>query len=221
MTTSKELINLSMNNNDYLKFFKLQYSYDKKPKNESKPTKEEIITRKKYFDIDLEGLRINMHSTDLSHSSSHITDPRSEIRGLFVIKDNIKYISTWDQKIGSIPSGYKFCFMQIFAGDVPNVMMRILNDGYQIGANISNKKITLKTTNKEDIGKFVNWKIEFLLANKGYIRIYKNNLSVGEIIGDLRGNANSYWKQGIYTQGHVKPKNMTLHIKNLKITQIY
>ena len=76
-----------LDSNNFLDEFNLQYSYDKDPEKEDE-----------YFVIK-DHLQVNIYKDDLSFLKGSETDPRSELRGLTNIKDNIRYSFTWNQNI--------------------------------------------------------------------------------------------------------------------------
>ena len=209
------IYNYPMVDNSFLKDFNLQYSFNKDPE-----------FQYQYFSIipskpgssDISGLQISIYKDDLTFLKDSKTDPRTELRGLAILNDNVNYTVTWDQYIQEYPNGYWFAFCQIFAKDGPNIILRWKNNQYELLAiQGRNKTIPIKLNILDDLDKWVNWKLEFLLSTNGYVRVYKNYVLVGEISGNTSGGNNSYWKQGIYSQEMQPTNTMDIIIKNLKL----
>ena len=211
MSNSISVYNLPLTDNSYQTEFNLQYSFNKDPEFEEK-----------YFKTSDAGLQINIYKDDQPFLEGSKTDPRSEIRGLSSIKDNIKYILSWDQNLKTYSAGYSFSFFQLFAKDGPNIMLRWKNDKYELLASQGKNKIVPISLNiTEDIGRWVTWRIEFLLnPTGGYIKIHKNNMPVGELVNtNTSGQNDSYLKLGIYGQDTALIGTTSLVIKNLQMTQ--
>ena len=212
MSSSNYICNYPMTDDKYQKDFNLHYSYDKDPDYENR-----------YFKITSDnpaGLQISIYKDDLSFLKGSKTEPRSEIRSLLVIKDNIQYTLSWDQYIQNYLPSYWFSFFQLFAKDGPNVILRWKNNNYELLAlNGKNKSVPIKLNITDDIDKWSNWKIAFNLSVvKGYIRVYRNNILIAEIAdANTSGGDDSYLKLGIYSQDMLPINDMNITIKNLQL----
>jgi hypothetical protein len=210
MSNSISVYNLPFTDNSYQNDFNLQYSYDKDPEFEEQ-----------YFKITNDGLQINIHKGDNPFLQGSKTDPRSELRGLTSIKDNVNYVLSWEQCLKTYPTNFSFSFFQLFAKDGPNIMLRWKNDKYELLAvQGRNKIVPIKMNITEDIGRFVTWKFEFLLSTiGGYIKVYKNDIYVGEILNaNTSGQNDSYLKLGIYSQETQPIDTTSIFIRNLQMT---
>lgn len=210
MSNSISVYNLPFTDNSYQNDFNLQYSYDKDPEFEEQ-----------YFKITNDGLQINIHKDDNPFLQGSKTDPRSELRGLTSIKDNVNYVLNWEQCLKTYPTNFSFSFFQLFAKDGPNIMLRWKNDKYELLAVQGRNKIfPIKMNITEDIGRFVSWKIEFLLSTiGGYIKVYKNDICIGEILNaNTSGQNDSYLKLGIYSQETQPTDTTSIFIRNLQMT---
>lgn len=180
-----------LDNNHFLDEFNLQYSYDKDPEKEND-----------YFIIK-DNLQVNIYKDDLSFLKGSQTEPRSELRGLTNLKDNIRYSFSWRQNIKKFEVDYWFSFFQIFAKEGPNIMLRWKDNNFELlGLQGRNKPVILKTSLDENLNTWVDWKVDFLLLESGgYIKVYKNSVLVGELMdANTSGQDDSYIKIGIYTQ---------------------
>jgi len=210
MSNSISVYNLPLVDNSYQNEFNLQYSYDKDPEFEEQ-----------YFKITDEGLEINIYKDDNPFLQGSKTDPRSELRGLTSIKDNVNYVLTWEQCLKTYPTNFSFAFFQLFAKDGPNIMLRCKNDKHELLAlQGKNKIVPIEMNILEDIGKFVSWKIEFSLsAVGGYIKVYKNDTCIGQILdANTSGQNDSYLKLGIYAQDMSPTDTTSIVIRNLQMT---
>lgn len=203
------LTNLS--NITELQEFKYQYSYDKDTGK---------IPNPKYFNISPEGLEINIYKGDKSFLPENSTFPRTELRGLTPIYDDIKYTLSFDHFIKEYPKGFQYCWVQVFGKNGPNVMLRYRNDTYQLlSIQGHNQIVTLPGDVIDNINVWTNWKLEFLLSqNNGYIKVYRNNVFIGEIKGNTSGENNSYIKLGLYSQQMDPNGTMTSYTKNLQLS---
>jgi len=219
MSNINYIYNYEMSNDDYKKDFNLQYSYDKDPECEKEYFK--IITSES-TDVP-HGLEINIYKDDKPFLKESKTDPRSEIRGLKNINDNTEYILNWKQYLETYSSEYNFNFFQLFGKDGPNIMLRWKNNRYELLAlQGKNVIIPINLDIKDDIHKWVNWKIEFLLSPiSGYVKVFKDDELIGELNGNTSGDNDSYLKLGFYSCDNSIPycKN-TLYIKDLKLIKI-
>ncbi len=190
--------------------FNFQYSYDQNT----------TPVNSKYFTISQpNGLEINIYSSDKPFKQGNTTFPRSELRGTAVILDNVKYTLIFDQFIVNAPT-FDFCFVQIFGGKGPNLIVRYRKGVYELLSDAGiHKQFSFKSgiQPSELVGKWTNWKIEFLLDNSsGYTKVYRDStLEVDTGPGNNSGNNNSYLKLGLYAQ-QMKPSNdVKEYIKNL------
>jgi hypothetical protein len=214
MASANYVYNYPLLNNDYQKDFYLQYSYDKDPDFEED-----------YFKIvettgpdSPSGLKISIYQDDSSFLKNSLTEPRSELRGITNINDNIQYVLNWDQYIENYSAGYSFSFLQIFAKSGPNVMLRWKDDKYELlSLQGRNKIVPVNSDINDDIGKWVNWKLEFILGPLGYIKVYKDNILFAELNGNTSGDNESYLKLGIYGSDMKPLNNMNMYIKNLEL----
>ncbi len=218
------IFDLSFTKDSDLDQFKLQYSYDKYPKDINKPTPNEKITTSKYFNIEPDkGLRIALHSGDLTFREDSPTNPRTELRGFPKLYDNKHYIAEWNQTIIEFQKDYNYCFFQVFGATGPNVMARWIANKYEIASN--HVKSDCRTVSLfDEIGKNVLWKVEFFLASSaGYVRLYRNgNLICSIENSNTSGGNNSYWKQGIYTQHDNSPaKDTVIYVRDLRLYERY
>jgi len=206
--------NFSMTEDTYTNEFNLQYSFNKDPD-----------FQEDYFKLCSEGLKISIYKDDLPFLKNSKTNSRTELRGLAQINDGIKYTAVWDQFIEQYTPNYWFAFCQIFAKDGPNIMLRYKNNRYELlSLQGRNRTIPTQMSIDEDIGKWVNWKIDFLLLpSSGYVKVYKNDKLLTEINGNTSGGNDSFWKQGIYSQDMEHSEDMSIIIKNLQLyyTQIF
>lgn len=210
MTSSKYIYNYPLFDNNYQKEFNLQYSYDKDPDKEES-----------YFKTTKDGLKISIYKDDLSFLKGSKTDPRSEIRGLTTINDNIQYTVSWDQYLENYVPDFWFSFFQIFAKDGPNIMLRWKDNQYELLAlQGRNKNITFKIDINGDVGRWVNWKIMFLLSPQGgYVRVYKDGFLTSEMKdANTSGGDDSYLKLGIYSQDMNPIDSMSMTIKNIQLS---
>lgn len=204
------IYDLSLTSMSELQEFKYQYSHDK---NTGK------IPNPKYFNISPEGLEINIYKGDKSFSPENSTFPRTELRGLTPIYDNIKYTLSFDHFIKEYPKGFQYCWVQVFGKNGPNIMLRYRNDTYQLLViQGHNQIVTLPGDVNDNINVWTNWKIEFYLSVlNGYVKVYRNNIFIGETKGNTSGENNSYVKLGLYSQQMDPNGTMTSYIKNLQL----
>ena len=196
-----------LNNNDFLDEFNLQYSYDKDPDKEDE-----------YFIIG-DHLQVNIYKDDLSFLKGSETNPRSELRGLTNIKDNVRYSFTWNQNIQKVQDEYWFSFFQIFAKEGPNIMLRWKDNNFELlGLQGKNKPVILKTDLKEHVNTWVSWRVDFLLLESGgYVKVYMNSVLIGELLDvNTSGQHDSYIKLGIYTQ-ECHTQDSTILLKHLNL----
>jgi len=196
-------------------FFRFQYSYDKHGGYTN------ISPNPKYFRITEQGLEINIYNGDKSHNKWSPTSPRSELAGQDVlggIKDNRLYQISFSQLISKYPSSYGFCWIQLFGAKGPHVLVRLKNGVYELCVNgISCLKLPGHIS--QDIGLWVNWRLDFLLATSGgFVSLFRNSVQLGVLRGNTTGGNNSGFKHGIYTQGIDPPSTMTIYTKNLVVT---
>lgn len=219
---SKYLYNLPMTDLTDIKQltdagFQYQWSYDKQDGySATNPNPD-------YFKLSQpNGLEVNLYSDDKTFKSGSPTDPRVEIRGLATVNDNTHYVFSLDQFIVNYPTNFEYSWMQVFGGSSPNIMLRYRSGAFGLivtANNLPNLKLDLAGTPVDLVGKWVNWKIEFLLSTSGFVRVYKDNVLIGEVTGDthaadIKHGSYSYIKTGLYVQ-HVDCQNMKAYIKNL------
>lgn len=207
---SNYIYNLQMVDDSYLAHFSTQYSYEADPDYEDD-----------YFKITNEGLDITLHDYDLPFIKNSKSYPRTELRGLDIINDDVEYVATWDQYIKTYSDNFWFIFAQIFGKNGPNVMLLWNKNQYELLAlQGKNKKIPIKLNITDDIRKWTNWRIEFLLKNlDGYVKVFRNNVLVGELRGNTAGENDSYWKQGIYAH-ECQVKNTSIVVKKLTLSTL-
>lgn len=216
ITSETTILNLPLTTpttfSELSKHFHYQYSYDKHSGySDSNPNEQ-------YYSLHSIGLRISIYAGDKSHTKTSPTDPRSEISVLDILKDNIDYSISFDQLISEYPSGYQFCWMQVFAANGPNIMLRYRGGRYQLLSFAG--KLTLLGELSEDIGKWTNWRLNFKLATSGgYIKVYRDGKLIGSIEGNTSGGDHSHLKHGIYSQKMNPPGTMTTYTKNMIITE--
>ena len=207
------LTNLS-NINELLDF-KYHYSYDKQKK--SLPSYPNPL----YFTINQpNGLEMNIYKDDLSFQKESHTFARTEIKGIAKILDNYKYTLTFDQFIYIYPGiDYQYCWIQVFGATGDNIMVRFRNGKFQLLVSMGkNDNLDLPGNPLDDVGKWINWKVEFLLSNSdGYVKIYRNNIFLGQTTGNTSGENNSYLIHGIYSQQMDPIGTMTTYTKNLQL----
>ena len=204
------IYDLPLTNLTELQEFKYQYSYDQDTGK---------IPNSKYFNASSEGLEINIYKGDKAFLPENSTFPRTELRGLTPIYDDIKYTLSFDHFIKEYPKGFQYCWVQVFGKNGPNVMLRYRNDTYQLLAiQGHNQIVTLPGDVNDNINIWTNWKIEFCLSVlNGYIKVYRNNIFIGETKGNTSGDNNSYVKLGLYSQQMDPNGTMTSYIKNLQL----
>jgi hypothetical protein len=210
--------NLNMINNNIKDIvnagFKFQWSHDKR----SGYT--DINPNPNYFAITDKGLKFNIYKDDKTFSLKSDTFPRTELRGTIPILDNIDYTLSYDYLIDIYPSGYDFCWTQIFGGDNANIMLRFRSGQYKVVYDMKNRINKVMNINLiDDLYKWVSWKMDFKLSSSGYIKVYHNNSIVIDLqnIDTSGGNNNSYLKMGIYSQQMNPPSQMSAFLKNLKL----
>ena len=193
--------------------FKYQYSYDKQEGfSDSNPNPD-------YFNYSPSGYVFCIYKDDQPFKKGDDTFPRTEWRGLAQIRDNVAYTLSFDQYIDEYPDGYQFCWVQVFAGSGPNIMLRYRNGSYQLLCTQGkNPNLKLKGTPADDLNVWTNWKIEFLLAtSNGYVKVYRNNELLGTIEGNTSGQDDSYLKTGVYSQQMNPIGTMKIIKKNLQL----
>jgi len=208
------IYNYQMLNNEFKKDFNLHYSYDKDPTFE-----------KDYFKIKTDGepngLQINIYKDDKPFLKESSTESRSEIRGLKNINDNTEYVLNWKQYLETYSDDYNFTFFQLFGKNGPNIMLRWKNSRYELLAlQGKNKIVPIDLDISDDIHKWVNWKVEFLLSSTGYIKIFKDKELFGELNGNTSGDNDSYLKLGFYSCETIPKCKNTLYIKDLTLIQL-
>ena len=217
MSIINYIYNYTMLNEDYKKDFNLQYSYDKDPDFE-----------KDYFQVvsynsdnEPHGLKINIHKNDKPFLKESKTEPRSEIRCLKNINDNAEYVVEWKQYLESYSSDYNFSFFQLFAKNGPNIMLRLRNGTFELLAlQGKNNIITIDLDIHDDLHRWIEWKIEFLLSHiAGYIKVFKDDKLIGELHGNTSGDNESYLKLGFYSHDIEPECTNTLYLKDLNFFQ--
>jgi chitosanase len=194
--------------------FKYQWSFDQQSGfSDTKPNP-------KYFNLIGEnGLEMNLYATDKPFKKGDSTKPRTEMRGLAVVKDNVEYTYSFDQYLVNMPN-FDYCWAQVFSSNGPNLMLRWRSGKMQFlstqGDGIKNN---FNGTPADDVGKWVNWKIVFYLAQSGgYSYLYRNGVLMTKMenVNNSGGN-NSYIKHGMYAQ-QMDPKNdVKMYTKNLML----
>lgn len=208
MTDLKDISELTNNGTG----FKYQWSYDKM-KDFS-----DVIPNPDYFKLSQpNGLEMNLYKDDKAFKQGSPTQPRTEIRGLGVIMDNRKYIYSFDQFLVNEPA-FDYCWVQLFGGNGPNLMLRWRSGSFQLCSLQGDKSITdFAGKPSDDVGKWVNWKLEFILSmTDGYCKVFRNDvLVITSPPGNNSGENDSYIKNGIYAQ-QMKPANdVKVYKKNL------
>lgn len=197
--------------------FKYQWSHDQMKDYSN------INPNPKYFKISQpNGLELNIYSTDKPFESGSNTEPRTELRGLAKILDNTTYIYSFDQFLVNEPT-FDYCWFQVFGGNGPNLIVRWRSGSFEL-LSIQGDKQNIKFPGKppDDVGKWINWKIEFVLSTtNGYSKLFRNNILVASTTpGNNSGENNSYIKNGIYSQ-QMKPSNdVNVYKKNLQLYYI-
>ncbi len=172
-----------------------------------------------YFKIEDGKLVVNVYKGDKTFKQGSPTDPRSELRFLANVYDDIEYVYSWTSTLTKYTTGDQFCFAQIFASDGPNIMLRFRNGSYQlIASRGNNKNLNLDGNPADDVGKAIYWTIRFKLSYLGgYVSIYKNNLLLGTIKGDTSGGG-SYIKLGLYMQHQEATDTLSCSFRNMILT---
>lgn len=194
--------------------FKYQWSYDQmKGYSNTNPNPN-------YFKISQpNGLEINIYSTDKPFESGSSTTPRTELRGLAKVLDNKTYIYSFDQFLVNEPT-FDYAWFQVFGGNGPNIIIRWRKGSFELLSIQGDKQIVKFNGNPtDDIGKWVNWKLEFVLStNNGYSKLYRNNVLVASTTpGNNSGDNNSYIKNGIYSQQMNPSNDVKVYKKNLEL----
>ncbi len=194
--------------------FTFQYSYDKM--SGFSATSPNPV----YFTISPEnGLETNLYVGDKPFKKGSNTEPRTELRGLAVVKDDIVYTYSFDQYLVDLP-GFDYAFCQVFGGNGPNLIFRWRSGTFQILSDQGNKQIVnYSGTPSDDVGKWVSYKVEFLLSkSKGYTKLYRDNVLMCTVNnGNNSGDNGSYIKHGIYSQQMEPTNNVKLYTKNLML----
>lgn len=177
-----------------------------------------------YFTIETSngGLGLNVYQTDGPFKSGSSTEPRTELRGLSTVFDDIQYVYQWDEILTQYPpSGDQYCLAQVF-GSGPNVMLRFRNGSYELLCTMGgNKNLPLSSAGspKDDLNQLITWRLEFQLStSNGYVRCFKNGVLQGEIQGNTSGGGSSYIKLGIYLQEQKPTGTISKTYKNLLLT---
>lgn len=192
--------------------FKYQWSYDQQASFSA------TNPNPKYFALGSNGLEINIYQNDNPFQKGSPTEPRTELRGTAVVKDNVQYVYSFDQFLVNLPN-FDYAWCQVFGGNGPNIILRwrsgsmalLVDQGDHVNVKFSG-------TPNDDVGKWVNWKIEFMLStSNGYVRLYRDNVLMATATGNNSGADNSYIKNGIYSQ-QMKPSNdVKMYKKNLML----
>ena len=164
-----------------------------------------------------EGLEINVYPGDKAHHKSSKTNPRSELLVRQVILDNTEYSFEFDHYISMYPQDeYGYVFMQIFGDQDPNIALRYLKGEFELGSK-GGLFMEVDGNARDNVGKWVNWRIDFLLANiSGYVEVYRNNELFLKIHGntiDGKTNNNSVLKHGFY--GEAASSQVQSYTKNV------
>ncbi len=193
--------------------FKYQWSYDKmKGFSNVNPNPD-------YFKLVGEnGLEINLYQGDKPFESGSSTEPRTELRGLAKVLDNLAYTYSFDQYLVDLPT-FDYCWCQVFGGNGPNIMLRWRSGSFQLMAiQGDHGSVKFEGNPQDDVGKWVNWKIEFLLSTQnGYAKVYRNNILLATLNGNNTGANDSYIKNGIYAQQMKPSNNVKVYKKNLML----
>ena len=121
-------------------------------------------------------MEINLYADDKSHSKSSPTLPRTELRFLEVILDNKPYSFSFDHFISMYPTDeFDYSFAQVFGASGANVMLRYRRGKYQLGGGDGLKAEAVGKP-KENVNVWVNWRIDFVLANTGGYFFLLNDL---------------------------------------------
>lgn len=216
-STHNYLYNVPMTNLtdvSQLSGFKYQWSYDKmKDYSDSKPNPD-------YFKLSQpNGLEINLYKDDKTYKLGSPTEPRTELRGLAVIKDNTKYIYSFDQFLVVEPT-FDYCWVQVLSETGPNLMLRWRNGSFQLcSIQGGNSKTKFSGKPSDDVGKWVNWKLEFVLSvTGGYCKVFRDGILVATSpSGNNSGQNNSYIKNGLYAQQEQPSNNVKVYKKNLVV----
>lgn len=202
-----------------------QYSYP-----ESKDFSQVNLPNPKYFKIidwpnpyypsANGGIQVSLYPDDHPFKKGSNTDARSEMRFLQGIFDDKEYICEWTSTLTDYTSPDQFCLFQIFGSDEPNVMIRYRNGSYQLLCSMGNNpNINFPGSPLEDLNKEINWKVDFRLSEeKGYIRVFKNEVQVVEILGNTSGGGSSYIKLGNYRQHEKGTGIITTIYKSFKLS---
>lgn len=129
---------------------------------------------------------------------------RTELRFLDRVEDDVIYRWDFVMTVAVLPDGTQFSFAQVFGAKGPNIMLRWRNGRYELLCKSSGKPNLGLSAGKasQDIGQRHSWTILFKLSKKnGFVCVYKDNVNVGQILGDTSGGDNSYLKLGPYYQG--------------------
>lgn len=194
--------------------FKYQWSHDKMNGFSN------VNPNPEYFKLAGEnGLEMNIYEGDKPFESGSSTEPRTELRGLAKVLDNLVYTYSFDQFLVTEPT-FDYCWCQVFGGNGPNLMLRWRSGSFQL-CSLQGDKSILKFPGKpaDDVGNWINWKLEFLLSNKGgYTKVYRNNELVIETTpGNNSGENDSYIKNGIYSQQMKPSNNVKVYKRNLML----
>lgn len=162
------------------------------------------------------GLEINLYEGDKPFESGSPTEPRSELRSTKVILANTAYTLSFDRFLVDLPT-FDFGFCQVFGDSGPNLILRWRSGNYellQIQGEHSNTKFPGNPS--DDVGKWTNYRIDFSMAVKGYVRLYRNNILISSFDGDNCGDCTTFYlKIGTYAQQMKPSNNVKIYLKNL------
>ena len=217
--SSKILLQESFKDSNYLKSFNLQCSY-----NDRGCQRHFGLTKLSNSPF----LLITLLPSDLPHTQSSDTSPRSELRMKEdIFSPRVTYQITWNVNIQKYSEGFAFCFMQAFNGDKgPNVMIKWIRNRYELWAN--GKKVILTGTLAEDLHQLSTWRITLHLDPKnGFLQAErKTSKDTGfKNLGKLSGSTmpsngvNHYLKLGAYSQQE-KAQEMHMLVNDLTIVQL-
>ncbi len=172
-----------------------------------------------YFSLDgANGLKACIYQGDKPFQSGNSTSPRTEMRNLSSIKDNVAYTLSFDRFLANEPK-FDFCWFQIFGSSGPNLIFRWRSGTYQVLSDAGDHFTTnFPGTPADEVGVWVNWTCKFYLDKKaGWLQLYRNGVMVAEYSGaNNAGGGNSYLKSsGIYAQQMNPANDVVTYTRNL------
>ena len=178
----------------------------------------------KYFSIIPEGLSVSIFVGDLPFQKGSNTSPRSELRFPSNLLNDTKYTIQFDQFLTLAPT-FDYCFLQVFAGSNPGLIIRWRKGNYQILNDDGGKdkaeildKSGLKPSDL--VGKWHNWKLDFCMSSSnGYANLSLDGSPIIQsgAVQTISSKGPSYCKAGIYSSMMTPSNDVAVYIRNFSI----